>query len=254
MRMKRLFLFLIFSLCLVSCELQVGSINKGTADELQIYTMDAFSGHVIMPVMMAELAVDLDAYLSLSDEEKVSDFRFYGNIRNTEPDVYMLELEELVCTVKVDGKSIWDEGAQWTFLSFRAETDLNGRGSLYCSTSERIVLESHPAASGDESVRLFSMLYGDAPVGMVLCSYEGRQFEWNVGTNGVNDDGDGYQAEYTTGADGIRITKRYNDSLGGYEYICDGDFLVTVFRDNEPIDMCKAVFRPGLKAQFITGK
>lgn len=249
--MKRLFIISVAALAMIACEIQTGYINKDIQAQLQQYTIDAFSGHVIMPVMMAELAVDFDQYMGLPDEEKVKDFRFYGNIRSTEENTYMIELDELTCMLCTGGKSIWDENAQWEFLSFSADTDLNGNGGLYCSISQKVALDSDPVAPADTSVRIFSMLLGDDPVGMVLCSYDEGKYEWNVGSKGVNDDGDGYLAEYTTGQDGVRITKRYNEMQGGYEYICDGDFLVTVFRNNEPIDMCKAVFRPGMKTQFV---
>lgn len=250
--MKRLLIFAAVLSGVVSCELYGGYITQNTQQQLQKYTLDAFSGHVLMPVMMAELAVDFDAYLSLTDEDKAKDFRFYGNIRNPEENTYQIELDDLSCTLRTGGRSIWDDGAQWTFLSFGAHTDLNGQGGLYCSVSEKIILDSAPVAPADTSVRIFSMSYGDDPVGMVLCSYKDGQFEWNVGSRGVNVDGDGYVAEYTTGTDGVKVTRRYNQSLSGYEYICDGDFLVTVFKDNEPIDMCKAVFEPGLKTQFVS--
>ena len=250
--MKRLYILLALLFVLSSCELAVGEYRQDTQTALQQYTMDAFSSYVILPVMMAEVAVDFDAYLSLPEEEKAKDFRFYGNIRNPEENTYQIELDDLSCTVRTGGRSIWDDGAQWTFLSFGAHTDLNGQGGLYCSVSEKIILDSAPVAPADTSVRIFSMSYGDDPVGMVLCSYKDGQFEWNVGSRGVNVDGDGYVAEYMTGTDGVKVTRRYNQSLSGYEYICDGDFLVTVFKDNEPIDMCKAVFEPGLKTQFVS--
>ena len=82
--MKRLLIFAAVLSGVVSCELYGGYITQNTQQQLQKYTLDAFSGHVLMPVMMAELAVDFDAYLSLTDEDKAKDFRFYGNIRNPE--------------------------------------------------------------------------------------------------------------------------------------------------------------------------
>ncbi len=252
--MKRIYILLALLFVLSSCELAVGEYRQDTQTALQQYTMDAFSSYVILPVMMAEVAVDFDAYLSLPEEEKAKDFRFYGNIRNPEPDMYMIDIEGLTCTLQTGGKSIWDEGSEWTYLSFTADTDLNGKGSLYCSTVEKTVLDSDPVAPGDTSLRIFSTQFGKNPTGMVLCSIVDGSYEWNVGSNGEISDTDGYLAEYMTGTQGINVTKRYNESLAGYEYICAGDFLVTVFRNNEPIDMCKAVFKPGFKPQFVSGR
>lgn len=252
--MKRLLILSALMLGLVSCELQMGEYHQDTQTALQQYTMDAFSSHVIMPVIMAELAVDFDAYLRMSEEEQAEDFRFYGNIRNPEPDMYLIDLDELTCTVRTGGKSVWDDDASWTFLSFSADTDLNGSGGLYCTISEKVILESDPVAPGDTALRIFSTECGTDNVGMVLCSDEDGLYEWNVGSNGEISDADGYMAEYMTGASGIKVTKRYNAELEGFEYICSGDFLVTVFRDNEPVDMCKAIFKPGFKAQFVSGK
>jgi hypothetical protein len=252
--MKKLFVFMALLSVLVSCELSVGEYRQDTQTALQQYTMDAFSSYVIMPVMMAELAVDFDAYLSLTEEEKAKDFRFYGNIRNPETDMYLIGLDGLTCTLQTGGKSIWDEDAQWTILSFTADTDLNGDGALYCSTSEKTVLDSDPVAPGDSSLRIFSTQLGKNPAGMVLCSLAEGVYEWKVGSNGQISDTDGYMAEYMTGDNGVYVTKRFNQALEGYEYICSGDFLVTVFKNNEPIDMCKAVFKPGFRTQYVSGK
>ncbi len=252
--MKRLYILFVLLFALASCELHMGEYRQDTQTVLQQYTMDAFSSYVIMPVMMAELAVDFDAYLRLPEDEKAKDFRFYGNIRNQEDGVYLIGLDGLTCTLQTSGTSIWDEAAQWTFLSFTADTDLNGKGGLYCCTTEKIIIDSDPVAPGDTSLRIFSTQLGKNPVGMVLCSGKDGIYEWNVGSNGEISDSDGYIAEYMTGANGINVTKRYNEDLNGYEYICSGDFLVTVFRNNEPIDMCKAVFKPGFRTQFVSGK
>ena len=251
--MKKTIIYLMIVLCVVSCEIYGGEYIRGTGDELSTYTMDAFNGHVMMPVLMTEMAIDFDAYLNLSDEEKKKDFRFYGNIRNPEENHYIIETGNTTCTLKTDGRSVWDEDSQWTFLSFSTMTYLNGRGSLYCSTSEKIVLDSDPVAPGDTSVRLFSMVYGGDPVGMVLCSSSEEGLEWNVGAAGVIKDQKGYTGEYMTGSGGIIVEKRYNEPVKDTEYICSGEFLVTVYRNDEPIDICKAVFRPGVKVEFITG-
>lgn len=248
--MKRLFILFALLFGLASCELYVGEYSQDTQTALQQYTMDAFSSYVIMPVMMAELAVVFDAYLSLSEEEKANDFRFYGNIRNPEQDMYQIELKNIICTVKTGGKSIWEDGAAWTFLSFGADADLNGSGDLYCSAVDKVVLESAPVASGDNSLRIFSTEFGKNPVGMVLTSDEEGDYQWNVGSSGEIADSDGYMAEYMTGAEGVTVTKRYNEELAGYEYICAGNFLVTVFKNNNPVDVCRAVFKPGLKVQY----
>lgn len=245
---------MILSSALASCELHMGEYRLNTQTALQEYTMDAFSSYVITPVVMAELAVEFDAYLSLTEEEKAKDFRFYGNIRNPEPDMYLIGIEGITCTLQTGGKSIWDEGAQWSILSFTADADLNGNGGLYCSLTEKIIMDSDPVAPGDTSLRIFSTQLGRNPVGMVLCSSEDGYHKWNVGSNGEISDTDGYLAEYLTGPEGIMVTKRYNESSEADEYICSGDFLVTVFRDNEPIDMCKAVFKPGFRVQFVSGK
>ena len=62
--MKRLFILILFAAGISACELYSGDIYPQTGQNLKYYTMDAFSGYVMMPVMMAELAVDFDAYLA----------------------------------------------------------------------------------------------------------------------------------------------------------------------------------------------
>ena len=252
--MKRIFILLFIAAGISSCELYSGDIYPSTEQNLKSYTLDAFSGYVLMPVMMAEMVVDFDAYLSLSDEEKANDFRFFGNIRNPEENLYIIEVGRTLCTLKTDGKSIWDDNAQWTFLSFSAITELNGCGILYCTTSERIVIDSYSSPEEDEADRLFSMMMGDDMVGLELMVQDDGGFHWNVGSQGVINDEDGYFAEYMTGASGISVNKRYNELHKDYEYICSGEFLLSVFRKDVPVDMCKAIFRPGIQVDFIGGK
>lgn len=252
--MKKIFIALLTALALAGCEYYPGDYVYSTDEQLKQYTMDVFSSYVVMPVLMAETAVEFDAYLSLSDEEKVNDFRFYGNIRNPEEDMYIIDDGNTLCTVRTEGGSIWDDDAGWTFQSFSTNTGVVGNGDLYCSTASALVLESDPTAPGDTSLRLFSLVDGEEAVGMVLCSMGEDQYEWNVGSSGIVNDADGYKANYTTGSEGIRVFRRLNEEKDGYEYICSGVFLVTVFRNDEPIDVCKAVFVPGLKTQITVGR
>ena len=167
------------------CDYYPGDNVYGTDEGLKQYTMDAFNTYIVMPVLMAETAVDFDGYLSLTEEEKVNDFRFYGNIRNPEDNMYIIDEGKTLCTVKTGGKSVWDDDARWTFLSFSTHTDLVGKGDLYCSMSSARVLESDPVAPGDTSVRLFSLIAGDDAVGLELCYKEGNEFEWNVCASGT---------------------------------------------------------------------
>ena len=252
--MKRLFILVLAAAGLSACELYTGDVNYETETDLQRYTVDAFSGYVMMPVLMADLAVEFDAYMALSDEEKAENFKFYGSIRNPEENVYVIEDDRTLCAIKTDGKSLWDENARWTFQSFSILTSLNGVGDLYCIASEPMVLESYPAPAGDDADRLFSIMMGDYPIGLELSYDESGETKWNAGTQGVINDTDGYMAEYVTGTGGVSVTKRYNEGLYCYEYICSGDFLVSVFRNGEPVDMCKAIFRPGLRPDYVSGK
>lgn len=251
--MKRLFVLVLMAAGLSACELHTGEYINDTERDLQLYTLDAFSGYVMMPVMMADIAVDFDAYMALSDEEKAKDYRFYGNIRNVEENLYIIEDGNTNCTIKTDGKSLTEENARWTFLSYSSVTRVIGTGDLRCTSTEPILLESFPAAEDDDADCLFSMMLGDIPVGMELFVRDSVP-EWNIGVQGVIDDADGYFAEYVTGTDGMTFKRRYNEKLSEYEYDCSGEFLLSIFRDGEPVDMCKAVFKSGLKAELITGK
>ena len=56
--------------------------------------------------------------------------------------MYIIDEGKTLCTVKTGGKSVWDDDARWTFLSFSTHTDLVGKGDLYCSMSSARVLES----------------------------------------------------------------------------------------------------------------
>lgn len=250
--MKRLFVLMLMAVGLSACELHTGEYINDTERELQLYTLDVFSGYVMMPVMMADMAVDFNAYMALSEEEKAEDYRFYGNIRKAGENTYIIEDGITSCTIETGGKSLMEENAKWVFLSFSSVTKVIGTGDLRCTSTEPVVLESFPAAEEDDADCLFSMMLGDIPVGMELMSVDSVPV-WNIGVQGVIDDTDGYVAEYVTGTDGMTFRRRYNERLSEYEYDCSGEFLLSIFRDGEPVDMCKAVFKSGLKGEFLTG-
>lgn len=224
-----------------------------TSDDLKAYASDVFSGHVIMPVALAEFALDLDVYLSLPEAEKINDFRFYGKIKKLEDNFYLIDDGRTVCSVKTGGKSLWEADAKWEFLSFSTTSWLLTHGKIYCNVSSGVVLESYPGDEG--SIRLFSMIYGDDPVGMELMEIddEGR-CRWNIGSTGRVIDTDGYWSEYMTGSEGISVVNRYNEAYKADEYICGGEFLVNIYRNDEPLDWCKAVFTPGYDTDFKTSR
>jgi hypothetical protein len=253
--------FIIYSIALLSaalissCEYYAGDLDRSDNNQIQAYAADVFGSHVILPVSMAEFAVDFDAYLSLTEEEKMKDLRFYGKIRNPEENHYIIEdVDGSHCSLKTGGKSIWDEDCTWTILSFSSRTAVIDRGELYCSLGEKVFLKTSSVAPGDGAVRLFSLDFSERSVGIVLEKYEDGNCEWNIGTKGVIEDEDGYWAEYTTGSEGIVVINRYNQNMSRKEYICSGTFLVSIYKNEEPLDWCRAVFKAGLITEYITGR
>lgn len=237
----------------VSCEINSGQSNVLTSEDLESYTMDIFGGHVIMPMLMAEYAIDLDAYLALSEEEKRNDYRFYGKIFKNADDCFVIDDGKTFCSVRTGGVSIWEPGASWEFLSFSTSTNLLSHGKLYCNMSDPVTLESYPTAEGDDTMRLFSMAYGEDYAGLELKREDADgNYVWNIGTSGKIEDTDGYWSEFMTDINGIEIICRDNQALGELEYICSGSFLVNIFRNDEPLDWCRAQFNEGYMITFDT--
>lgn len=236
---------------LVSCEIFPGQSDYLTSDDLESYTMDVFCGHVIMPMLMTEFAIELDSYLALPDEDRINDYRFYGNIFRTDDGSYVIDDGKTYCSVRTGGKSIRNPGASWEFLSFSTTTYLLSHGKIYCNMSDPVILESFSSSASGSSSMLFTMSYGEDCVGLDIEIQDDR-YVWNISTSGKIEDTDGYWAEFMTDVNGIDVMSRHNDYLDDDEFICSGTFMVNIFHNDEPLDWCRVNFSSGYRPSFKT--
>ena len=79
--MKKIFALIaaaVVAASMISCEIADPYIRPLGSEELKDYAGKLLSNSALLPVEMVDMAIDLDEYLALPDEEKRLDKRFYG--------------------------------------------------------------------------------------------------------------------------------------------------------------------------------
>ena len=71
MKINRFTYILAATVLIASCEIIPSQVSPVSSDDLQRYADELFAHNVILPVEMAEFAVDFDRYLAMSDDLRV---------------------------------------------------------------------------------------------------------------------------------------------------------------------------------------
>ena len=81
--MKKIFALIaaaVVAASMISCEIDDPYNRPLGSEELKDYAGKLLSNSALLPVEMVDMAIDLDEYLALPDEEKRLDKRFYGRL------------------------------------------------------------------------------------------------------------------------------------------------------------------------------
>lgn len=260
MKIKRMICMLAVVIAAVSCEIVPSYVTPIDSEGLKDYSGQLFGHKVILPVEMAEFALDFDRYLSMSDDEKKEVYRFYSKItmipgRN---DVYYVNDGRISCTVETGGKSLHDEGARWCCHGFSVTSYINAYRTpkMYMTTTDdiEIVLADLPDETG-EQCRL-DITGNQIQASMIMRSYEAGMYEWQMACFGEDHGASGLRAEYTTGygTGGMEMSERMLENGYYKEYICNGVFLVNIFDGVEEVDWVRMEFNSGYAPVYRTSR
>ena len=245
------------ALMMLSCEVQGGYIDELDRNDLTGYADVLFRNSVLLPVDMVEFAVTLDAYLTLPDEQKKEDGRFYGQIDRLADGVFKISCDGVACTVDTGGQSVWDDGAVWKFVQFQSYVSATGFYESGWSVwiTDDVNVTFNQDMSGDSRL----MAHVQMPSGDVLMAlrYDAEQKSiWNVSVQGTDRGKTGLIAEYSTGLDtgGINVAPRYDVGEAATEQLCDGLFYVDIYNGETRIDWVRMYLNPGYKTDYDTSR
>lgn len=258
MKTFRIMIIAAISAVMVSCEIDYDRIDGLNHSDLTYYADILFGNNVILPVEMAEFAIEFDEYLSMPDEEKQDSYRFFGKIRQVGPTLYSFSDDNMSCTIDTKGVSVWQEGAEWEYAEFSVRPQIVGSpgGYRYYSVSDNVIIKFEKDNIGDFQL-MASLKSGiDNSFAMALISREDNLYKWNISGSGYDRGEDGLKAEFSAGNGngGINIGERMSEDNSEKEFICDGIFYVDIYNGADKIDWCQIIFRQGYRVDYLSSR
>lgn len=252
--MKRTIYTLALCALAASCEVAAPYGSVVDSNKLCEYSDAKFLEAVVGPSEILELCLDFDDYMSLTEDEQMDDYRFFGNVACLGEDLYSIRGEftgDVSITVNTKGKSLHDVGVEWVLdsVSVGAVNLLAGHVKYAdASLPEGAVVR----CESDSKWRISYKEELDCM--MTLVAYEESLYEWRVDAAGTETASDGLTAQFDTTDDGVVIRERWSYGEEGKhkENIFSGAFQTNVFKDGENVHRCRMTFRPGFITMYTT--
>ena len=233
-----------------SCEIVKQDIKPLTDDELADYAGKLFSNSVLLPVELADVAITIDEYLALPEEQKSEYSRYI--VRAISDGVYQVSDYDMSCIIDTGGCSVWEDGAEWKFLSFISRIPIPssyGYGTWRTSLTDNAYLTFNTDTMGEAKL----MVQVEVPGGkalMSLRSREGGVSVWNLSVEGTDVGSDGLCAEYGTGYDtgGVNVTREL--LAQGSHKTYQGVFFVDIYKNGGRLAMIEMTLYSNSSAQY----
>lgn len=254
---KNIIIAIILSLVLASCEVNSFQDAGVTRNELIQFTTRTFGTYVIIPIETAEVLIDFDKYLQLSDDDKEADTRFYGNVEQIYDDVYKISdayEHHITCVVKTGGISLQTVGATWEFASLKLEGSdpiIENYYGLSYEFPEGLKLVTTGAQE-------WTMVGDDFDTKMVYQGEDNGRDMWQVYAKGTITSANRVSAKFTTISSGVSVKELTKEpgSLSRYRgNAYGGKFNIDLYNSKGThIDYCYMNLTPGFITRFQTSK
>lgn len=239
-----------------SCIVDDSDVNIIDSYDLTQYSKKKVAMTVALPLEALELAIELDEYINLPEDQKPSCKKFHENCEMTAPGLYSLRYDstlEFRClrlSVDTGGKSIWEQDAEWTFHEFMLWGNDFGYSSydydweLPQGTKLMMLSASDStwAVNADAIATKMKM----------LPKYQDSLYVWSVKAQGSEESEIDVKAEYGTKSDLLvrEILLESDERTNSYS----GSFYVDIYRNGEPLDYCYASFDFNRETQYNTSR
>lgn len=255
--MKRTFISLLLALpVFVSCIIDDSDVNYIDSGDLTKYTKNKIAESVSVPVEAVELALALDDYINMTEEEQAEDTLLAGNVEKISDIEYVIKLKSdveyrnLYCRFKTDGRSLREKDAQWAipeFYMYGNDLALSNY-DYYYKLCENAMLHAVAPDEGYWSVDRI-----DDTVLMVLNSVDEGFHTWDVFVAAAEDTEVGVKSYYGTSGK-FTLQEVLLDS-GEKTNVYNGKFFVEIYRDDKSlIDYCYATFDGTSSSNYKTSR
>ena len=254
--MKKIYAYIALAIVSTGCLVNNPYERVVGQSDLVNYTSTQLGRCATMPAELIETMVDFEKYLNKSDEEKLLDAEFYGNVSFFGDDTYGVKsaTKSLYCIVDTGGKSIHEDGAEWEFASISFYG--NYTDESISSYFQDIIIEGGKLKTVDSKTGIWT--FNAENIESKITKVPGDSLQaWNIIGSCTEHAGNGIRSTSTTGEDGITYRKVMMDRNTVYPYIrasYSGTFTTEIFKENEKTDWCRLAFRPGFNSTVTSSR
>ena len=254
--MKKIYAYITLAIVSTGCLVNNPYERVVGQSDLVNYTSTQLGRCATMPAELIETMVDFEKYLDKSDEEKLLDAEFYGNVSFFGEDTYGVKsaTKSLYCIVDTGGKSIHEDGVEWEFASISFYG--NYTDESISSYFQDIIIEGGKLKTVDSKTGIWT--FNAENIESKITKVPGDSLQaWNIIGSCTEHAGNGIRSTSTTGEDGITYRKVMMDRNTVYPYIrasYSGTFTTEIFKENEKTDWCRFAFRPGFNSTVTSSR
>lgn len=253
--MRACFIALILPL-IASCRLDGPDRDPITESELSDYARRSLISLVALPVETIEMALELDEYLSLDEEELMnSDFVRKYTCHISGDNLYILthvsdKVDRTIrCQFTTGGKSIRVPGNEWIVDGVH----IYGYSEEFNLYNYQFQLpEASKLSMNSDQDSTWTLIMNGGRSEMKLQSKADSLYTWTVNAEGTEITSSGIKASFGTGS-GLKLretVQETGDRINAYS----GQFNVDIYRDGKLIDYCYMNFVEGRNTDYKTSR
>lgn len=254
--MKHFFAIILFLSLLVSCRLDGPDRDPISSEDLADYARRSLVSTVALPLEILEMAIELDEYLSLTDEDRMTcgfndKYILHPNGNGQYILTYVSDCVDrtIRCQFTTAGKSIRESGNEWIVDGVHMH-GFSEECYLYSYEFQLPEGSRLSMKSGHENVWTLTMNGGYSE--MMQNSKTDSLYVWTVNAQGTESSNTGIQAIFGTGSD-LKVREKVLES-GDRANVYSGQFNVDISRSGKQIDYCHMNFVEGRDTEYKTSR
>lgn len=239
-----------------SCRIDGPDRDPISSKELAEYARRSLISVVALPVEALEMALELDEYMSLSEEERMTcGFNDKYILHPNGNDLYIMSYvsdkvdRTIRCQFTTGGKSIREPGNEWIVDGVHMQ-GYSKEFNLY--TYQFQLPEGVRLCKNTDRENTWTIKMNGGNSEMELHPKTDSLYTWTVNAQGSETSGMGVAATFAT-VSGLKVRETV-DEAGERTNVYSGQFNVEISRDGKRIDYCHMSFVEGVETEYKTSR
>lgn len=226
--MKRYIIYALSIIALCSCTVESADSPSYSERTLLHFASEVVEDKVLFPMSVFETVLLIQDYEEMSAEEKVELTHIFNSLMKVSDGVYTMEkFHDL--KVSTDGKSIYEDGAEWHFQTEYA---------VYSYIPRSYTLYNNPDKTGLDFI--FNTDVKDSPQSVMLIDKvedESAYFSWSFEVDGWFESDKGRSINYRSEGPVSRTVTRSSEKVAESMITTAGKMIITIFdSDGKQLD------------------